>query len=86
MHAITLCQLCTCAASVRDFGGMRASNGAKAFAYGVPAVHPRRFDVIKLRQASPALRRLLLRLSPKTLRRLSGLFVKQAAFIKLQSK
>ena len=82
VHARELATLCRCACRVREAGGMRAAlNPPPAFAYGVPWTPPIYHDAIKLRQAFPALRRLLLGRSPRSLSRLARLFSKQSAFI-----
>jgi hypothetical protein len=85
-HARALSLLCLCAVRVHDSGGMRAAlNCPPAYAYGVPTVQLCKHDALTLRQASPALRRLLLRRSPRSLLRLARLFAKQSAFIKLET-
>lgn len=83
-HALELGKLCLCAVRVKDTGGMRASlDCAPAYAYGVPTVQLCRHDALKLRQAFPALRRLLLGRSPSSLIRLARLFSKQSRFIEM---
>ena len=90
-HARTLALLCLAASRVHIGGGMRNALRTTAYAYGVPSVHPERHAALYLRQASPALRRLLLKTHPRRrdaaaarLIRLARLFAKQAAFIEAE--
>jgi hypothetical protein len=91
-HARALALLCLAASRVHIGGGMRHALKTNAYAYGVPSVHPERHAALYLRQASPALRRLLLKTHPRRrdaaaarLIRLARLFAKQAAFIELEN-
>lgn len=87
-HARELSLMCLAASRVIMGGGLRICLRSRAWAYGVPTVHPERHAANRLRQALPALRRLLLRCAPARrdyaaarLIRLARLFAKQAAFI-----
>jgi hypothetical protein len=90
-HARALALLCLAASRVHIGGGMRHALKTTAYAYGVPSVHPARHAALHVRQASPALRRLLLKTHPRRrdvaaarLIRLARLFAKQAAFIEAE--
>lgn len=87
-HARELSLLCLAASRVLMGGGLRVCLRSRAWAYGVPAVHPNKHAANRLRQALPALRRLLLRSTAARryhaaarLIRLARLFAKQSAFI-----
>ena len=87
-HALALARACRAACAVIMGGGYRICLRSRAWAYGVPAVHPLRHDAVLLSQLLPDLRRLLLRCTPSRrsnaaarLNRLARLFCKQAAFI-----
>jgi hypothetical protein len=91
-HARALALLCLAASRVHIGGGMRHALKTTAYAYGVPSVHRERHAALYLRQAFPALRRLLLKTHPRRrdaaaarLIRLGRLFAKQAAFIELEN-
>jgi len=91
-HARALALICLAAARVQIGGGMRHVLKTSAYAYGVPSVHPERHAALYLRQAFPALRRLLLKTHPRQrdaaaarLIRLARLFAKQSAFIELET-
>jgi len=91
-HARALALICLAAARVQIGGGMRHALKTSAYAYGVPSVHPERHAALYLRQAFPALRRLLLKTHPRQrdaaaarLIRLARLFAKQSAFIELET-
>jgi hypothetical protein len=88
VHARELSRACSAASRVIMGGGYRICLRSRAWAYGVPAVHPLRHDAVLLSQVLPELRRLLLRSSPRRrerdawrLLRLARLFAKQSRFI-----
>lgn len=88
VHARELARACRAASRVIMGGGYRICLRSRAWAYGVPAVHPLRHDAVLLSQVLPELRRLLLRCTPARrdhaaarLMRLARLFAKQSAFI-----
>jgi hypothetical protein len=92
VHARELSRACSAASRVLMGGGYRICLRSRAWAYGVPAVHPLRHDAVLLSQVLPELRRLLLKSSPRRrdrdawrLLRLARLFYKQSRFIELEN-